>query len=153
VLANVPSYNQITLSNDALIIKHLVIFKQLSGITSDSIKLITEFGSPGMTRSLSLIKQIVSTAQRITESIEDPEMKKNIENMNITIKAMRDSRDRIQNVSRELKDTHLIEEVRIVTSSVKTRTDQTSLQDLRELIIALKGTMSSVKRLANEITS
>jgi hypothetical protein len=131
----------------------LVIFKQLSGITSDSIKLITEFGSPGMTRSLDLIKQIVSTAQRITESIEDPEMKKNIENMNITIKAMRDSRDRIQNVSRELKDTHLIEEVRIITSSVKTRTDQTSLQDLRELIIALKGTMSSLKRLANEITS
>lgn len=106
-----------------------------------------------MTRSLGLIKQIVSTAQRITESIEDPEMKKNIENMSITIKAMRDSRDRIQNVSRELKDTHLIEEVRIITSSVKTRTDQTSLQDLRELIIALKGTMSSVKRLANEITS
>lgn len=106
-----------------------------------------------MTRSLDLIKQIVSTAQRITESIEDPEMKKNIENMNITIKAMRDSRDRIQNVSRELKDTHLIEEVRIITSSVKTRTDQTSLQDLRELIIALKGTMSSLKRLANEITS
>jgi hypothetical protein len=131
----------------------LVIFKQLSGITSDSIKLITEFGSPGMTRSLGLIKQIVSTAQRITESIEDPEMKKNIENMNITIKSMRDSRDRIQNVSRELKDTHLIEEVRIITSSVKTRTDQTSLQDLRELIIALNGTMSSVKRLANEITS
>jgi hypothetical protein len=131
----------------------LVIFKQLSGITSDSIKLITEFGSPGMTRSLDLIKQIVSTAQRITESIEDPEMKKNIENMNITIKAMRDSRDRIQNVSREIKDTHMIEEVRIMTSSVKTRTDQTSLQDLRELIIALKGTMSSVKRLANEITS
>jgi copper homeostasis protein CutC len=131
----------------------LVIFKQLSGITSDSIKLITEFGSPGMTRSLGLIKQIVSTAQRITESIEDPEMKKNIENMNITIKAMRDSRDRIQNVSRELKDTHLIEEVRIITSSVKTRTDQTSLQDLRELIIALKGTISSLKRLANEITS
>jgi hypothetical protein len=131
----------------------LVIFKQLAGITSDSIKLITEFGSPGMTRSLGLIKQIVSTAQRITESIEDPEMKKNIENMNITIEAMRDSRDRIQNVSRELKDTHIIEEVRIMTSSVKTRTDQTSLQDLRELIIALKGTMSSVKRLANEITS
>jgi hypothetical protein len=131
----------------------LVIFKQLAGITSDSIKLITEFGSPGMTRSLGLIKQIVSTAQRITESIEDPEMKKNIENMNITIEAMRDSRDRIQNVSRELKDTHIIEEVRIMTSSVKTRTDQTSLQDLKELIIALKGTMSSVKRLANEITS
>jgi hypothetical protein len=131
----------------------LVIFKQLAGITSDSIKLITEFGSPGMTRSLGLIKQIVSTAQRITESIEDPEMKKNIENMNITIEAMRDSRDRIQNVSRELKDTHIIEEVRIMTSSVKTRTDQTSLQDLREIIIALKGTMSSVKRLANEITS
>lgn len=106
-----------------------------------------------MTRSLGLIKQIVSTAQRITESIEDPEMKKNIENMNITIEAMRDSRDRIQNVSRELKDTHIIEEVRIMTSSVKTRTDQTSLQDLKELIIALKGTMSSVKRLANEITS
>ena len=131
----------------------MVIFKQLAGITSDSIKLITEFGSPGMTRSLGLIKQIVSTAQRITESIEDPEMKKNIENMNITIEAMRDSRDRIQNVSRELKDTHIIEEVRIMTSSVKTRTDQTSLQDLKELIIALKGTMSSVKRLANEITS
>lgn len=106
-----------------------------------------------MTRSLGLIKQIVSTAQRITESIEDPEMKKNIENMNITIKAMRDSRDRIQNVSRELNDTHLIDEVRVITSSVKTRTDQTSLQDLRELIIALKGTMSSLKRLANEITS
>ncbi len=106
-----------------------------------------------MTRSLGLIKQIASTAQRIVEAIEDPGMKKNIENMNITIEAMRDSRDRIQNVSRELKDTHIIEEVRIMTSSFKPRTDQMTLQDLKELITALKETMSSARKLANEITS
>lgn len=152
-MAKVPSHNQITLSNDVLIIKHLVIIKQLAGITSNSIKLIAEFGSPGMTRSLDLIKQIASNAQRISESIEEPEMKKNIESMNITTEAMRDSRDRIQNVSRELKDTHIIEEVRNMTSSIKTRNDQISFQDLKEITIALKETMRSVKRLANEITS
>lgn len=128
----------------------MVIFKHLAEITSDSIKLITEFGSPGMTRSLGLIKQISSTAQRIAESIEDPEIQKNIENMNITIGAMRDSHDRIQNVSRELKDTHIIEEVSIMTSSIKTRTDQMSFQDLKELITALKETRSAVRKLVNE---
>ena len=128
----------------------MVIFKHLAEITSDSIKVITEFGSPGMTRSLGLIKQIASAAQRIAESIEDPEIQKNIENMNITIGAMRDSRDRIQNVSRELKDTHIIEEVSIMTSSIKTRTDQMSFQDLKELITALKETRSAVRKLVNE---
>lgn len=147
------NYNQITLSNLVLINKRLVIFKQLVGISSDSIKLITEFGSPGMIGSLGLIKQIASVVKEITEALEDPITNKNIENLNISLETMRDSRDRIRNVSRQLKDTHLIEEAKIMSSSIRSKTDQESIQDLKELIVILKETMSAVRRLTKEFTS
>ena len=131
----------------------MAILKQLAGITSDSIKLITEFGSPGMIRSLGLIKQITSVVEGITESLEDPETKKSIELVNIALEAMRDSRERIQNVSQQLEDTQVIEEARIMASIIKTRTNQKSIQDLKEVIDILKETIISIKRLANEFRS
>jgi len=63
--------------------------KDIRGISSDSIKLITEFGSPGMTDSLNKIKEIASTVQEITASLEDPEMVKNIENVRVLLKQFR----------------------------------------------------------------
>ncbi len=135
------------------LLSNIRTFKQLGGIASDSIKLITEFGSPGMIHSLGIIKEITATIEGIAESLEEPEMKKNVEVMNITLEAMRDSRDRMRNVSQQLKDTQIIEEAGIMASSIISRTDQKSVQDLRELITVLKETISSIKRLANEFRS
>src|SRR5215472_16470022 len=95
--------------------------KDIRGISSDSIKLITEFGSPGMTDSLNKLKEIASTVQEITASLEDPEMVKNIENARSTSEAVQDARDRTKGILAQLNESGIIAETKKMASSVKSQ--------------------------------
>jgi len=126
--------------------------KDIKGISSDSIKLITEFGSPGMTDSLNKLKEIASTVQEITASLEDPEMVKNIENVRSTSEAVQDVRDRTKGILAQLNESGIIAETKEMASSVKSQRESfKSNQDLNEMIVSLKDTVRSVRTLVAEL--
>jgi lipid A disaccharide synthetase len=124
--------------------------KDIKEISSDSVRIITEFGSPGMTESLNKIKEIASVIQETTKSFEDPQMVKNIENMRNAFEGMKDAGDRMKSVFAEVKETGIIDEAKNMANSVKNMAGSNN-QDLKELINTFKDTMRSVKSLANEI--
>jgi DNA repair ATPase RecN len=124
--------------------------KDVKEISSDGIRLITEFGSRGMTESLNKIKEIASTVQEITDSLEDPQMVSNIKSMRSTFEAVQDTGDRMKNVLEHVKETGIIDEAKNTARSVRNKTDSiNSDQNLKELIILFKDTVRSVKSLAN----
>lgn len=126
--------------------------KDIRRISSDSIKLLTEFGSPGMTESLDKIKEIASTVQEITASLEDPEMIKNIENVRSTSKAIQDAGDKTKSILAQLNQSGIIDETKKLASSVKSeRESLQSNQDLKEMIFSLRETVRSVRSLAAEL--
>ena len=124
--------------------------KDIKEISSDSVRIITEFGSPGMTESLNTMKQIASVIQETTKSFEDPQMIENIDNMRKTFEGMRDAGDRMKNVFAEVKETGIMDEAKDMADSVKNMTGYNN-QNLKELINTFKDTMRSVKSLANEL--
>jgi rubrerythrin len=124
--------------------------KDIKEISSDSVRIITEFGSPGMTESLNTMKQIASVIQETTKSFEDPQMVQNIENMRKAFEGTKDAGDRMKNVFAEVKETGIIDEAKDMTDSVKNMAGSNN-QNLKELINTFKDTMSSVKSLANEL--
>lgn len=128
--------------------------KDIRGISSDSIKLITEFGSPGMTDSLNKIKEIASTVQEITASLEDPEMVKNIENVRSTSKAIQDAGVRTKGILAQLNESGIVDETKKMASTVKIkRESMKSNQDLKEMIVSLKDAIGSVRSLAAELST
>jgi rubrerythrin len=124
--------------------------KDIKEISSDSVRIITEFGSPGMAESLNTMKQIASVIQETTKSFEDPQMVENIENMRKTFEGMKDAGDRMKNVFAEVKETGIMDEAKDMADSVKNMTGYNN-QNLKELINTFKDTMRSVKSLANEL--
>jgi hypothetical protein len=124
--------------------------KDIKEISSDSVRIITEFGSPGMTESLNTMKQIASVIQETTKSFEDPQMVENIENMRKTFEGMKDAGDRMKIVFAEVKETGIMDEAKDMADSVKNMTGYNN-QNLKELINTFKDTMRSVKSLANEL--
>lgn len=124
--------------------------KDIKEISFDSVRIITEFGSPGMTESLNTMKEIASVIQETTKVFEDPQMVENIENMRKAFEGMKDAGDRMKNVFAEVKETGIIDEAKNMRNSVKNLAGSNN-QNLKEFINTFKDTMGSVKSLANEL--
>jgi len=127
--------------------------KDIKEISFDSVRIITEFGSPGMTESLNTMKEIASVIQETTKAFEDPQMVENIENMHKAFEGMKDAGDRMKNVFAEVKETGIIDEAKNMRNSVKNLAGSNN-QNLKEFINTIntfKDTMGSVKSLANEL--
>lgn len=120
--------------------------KDIKEISLDSVRLLTEFGSPEMTESLDIIKEITVAAQGLTESLEDPKMVNNIEKMRLA------SRDRMKNVFSQVAETGIIDEAKNTTHSIKNKMGSiNSEQNSKELITAFKEAVKSFNGLAAEL--
>jgi len=105
-----------------------------------------------MTDSLNKLKEIASTVQEITASLEDPEMVKNIENVRSASEAVQDARDRTKGILAQLNDSGIIAETKKMARSVKSKRESfKSNQDLKEMIVSLKETVRSVRTLVAEL--
>jgi methyl-accepting chemotaxis protein len=127
------------------------MLKEIKEISSDSIRLLTEFGSPGMIRSLQKIKEIVSIVQEITEYIEEPRMANSIEHVRTAYEAMQQARDRLQTVAALVNETGLANDTTNLALSVKSRKNSESNQNLDEMINAFKDLTKSFKILSEEL--
>ena len=120
-------------------------------ISSDSVRLLTEFGSPGMIRSLHKIKEIASIVQEITDIIEEPQMANNIERMRPAFETVQKAGDRIRAVSTLVNETGIINHTTNLVICIKNKRDSESDQNLKELIIAFKDLTKSFKSLSDEL--
>jgi methyl-accepting chemotaxis protein len=127
------------------------MLKEIKEISSDSIRLLTEFGSPGMIRSLQKIKEIVSIVQEITEYIEEPRMANSIEHVRTAYEAMQQARDRLQTVAALVNKTGLANDTTNLALSVKSRKNSESNQNFDEMINAFKDLTKSFKILSEEL--
>ena len=129
-----------------------MIFKDIKKISSDAVGLITEFGTPEMTESLDIIKEITVAAQGIMESLEKPQMVNNIENLRLSMKSVRETRDRMKNVSDQLAETGIINEAKNTTHSLRSKVNSSdSEQNTKDLIRAVKDIVQAVQGLAAEL--
>lgn len=128
-----------------------MMLKEIKEISSDSIRLLTEFGSPGMIRSLQKVKEIVSIVQEITEYIEEPRMANSIEHVHTAYEAMQQARDRLQTVAALVNKTGLANDTTNLALSVKSRKNSESNQNFDEMINAFKDLTKSFKILSEEL--
>ncbi|HYT44338.1 MAG TPA: hypothetical protein VEP90_18560 [Methylomirabilota bacterium] len=119
--------------------------KDITNSPAKAFKILTEIGSPGMMESLEKIKEIATTIQEIEDSLKDPPMLKNIENMNLSSEAMQNAAVNIRTIRSELDATGIIEEARITSALSK------EIQNLTDLTTSFKDIARSVKQLMDEL--
>ena len=119
--------------------------KDIMKSPAKAFKILTELGSPGMMESLEKIKEIATTIQEIEDSLKDPPMLKNIENMNLSSEAMQNAAVNIRTIRSELDATGIIEEARITSALSK------EIQNLTDLTTSFKDIARSVKQLMDEL--
>jgi cell fate (sporulation/competence/biofilm development) regulator YmcA (YheA/YmcA/DUF963 family) len=121
--------------------------KDITILPAKAFKILTEVDTPGtgMMESLGNIKEIATTIQEIEDSLNDPPMLKNIENMNLASEAMQNVAVNIRTIRSELDATGLIEEARITSALSK------KIQNLTDLTTSFKDIARSVKKLMDEL--
>lgn len=93
--------------------------KDIAKSPAKAFKILTEFGSPGMMESLEKIKEIATNIQEIEDSLKDPPMLKNVENINRSSDATQNVAANIRAIRSELDATGIIEEARNTSALIK----------------------------------
>jgi hypothetical protein len=122
--------------------------------TSNIVSIITELGSPDTIQSLDRIKETAKAVEGIMESLKDPGMVKNIENMRLASESMQNAAAKMNEAVSQLKESGIIEEAKETTKSVRSKLNSFSdsdSQNLKDMVIALKEMTQSVKALVDEI--
>ena len=131
--------------------------KDIKETSSDGVKIITELGSPQTAQTFDKIKETAKTVQGIMESFKDPGMVRNIENIRIMSETMENLSERMKNAVSEFKTTGIIDETKETTRIIKKKMDSISnsdsnnSQNLKELTLAFKDMVQSIKDLADEL--
>src|ERR671937_3317593 len=132
--------------------------KDIKETSSDGVKIITELGSPQTAQTFDKIKETAKTVQGIMESLKDPGMVRNIENIRIMSETMENLSERMKNAVSEFKTTGIIDETKETTrfikkkmDSISNNSDSNNSQNLKELTLAFKDTVQSIKDLADEL--
>ena len=119
--------------------------KDIMKSPAKAFKILTELDSPGMMESLEKIKEIATTIQEIEDSLKDPPMLKNVENINRSSEATQNVAANIRAIRSELAATGIIEEARNTSALSK------KIQNLADLTTSFKGIARSVKELLDEL--
>lgn len=119
--------------------------REITKSPAKAFKILTELGSPGMMGSLEKIKEIATTIQEIEDSLKEPPMLKNVENINWSAEAMQNVAVNIRAIRSELDGTGILEEAR--NTSVLSK----KIQNLTDLTTSFKDIARSVKELMHEL--
>jgi hypothetical protein len=129
--------------------------KDIKETSSDGVKIVTELGSPQTAQTFDKIKETAETVQGIMESFKDPGMVRNIENIRIMSETMENLSERMKNAVSEFRTTGIIDETKETTRVIKKKMDSISnsnnSQNLKELTLAFKDMVQSIKGLADEL--
>ena len=133
---------------------------EIKGTVSDAAELMRQVGNPRVMESLNKVKDTAKIVNEIIQGLNTPEMVKNIENFRQISENMNETSMKMENTVNHLKETDVIYDASDLMKSIKGKitsfTDDNSEgingQDLRDMGIASKEMVLSVKDMVNEIT-
>ena len=133
---------------------------EIKSTVSDAAELMRQVGNPGVMESLNKVKDTAKIVNEIIQGLNTPEMVKNIENFRQISENMNETSMKMENTVNHLKETDVIYDASDLMKSIKGKinsfTDDDSEgingQDLRDMGIASKEMVLSVKDMVNEIT-
>ena len=133
---------------------------EIKGTVSDAAELMRQIGNPGVMESLNKVKDTAKIVNEIMHGLSTPEMVKNIENFRLISENMNVTSVKMENTVNHLKETDVIYGASDLMKSIKDKINSFNQdgsegidgQDLRDMGIASKEMILSVKDLVNEIT-
>ena len=133
---------------------------EIKTTVSDAAELMRQIGNPEVVESLNKVKDTTKMVNEIIQGLSTPEMVKNIENFRLISENMNQTSIKMESTVNHLKTTDVIYNASDLMKSVKDQInsfadgDSESIngQDLRDMGIASKEMMLSVKDLINEIS-
>jgi hypothetical protein len=123
---------------------------------SDAVEIMRQIGTPGVQESLNKVRQTAVIANEMIQALKAPEIVKNIENIRLISENMNEASTKIQNTMQQLRETGVIDEatdlIKFVKSKINSFGDGSiSGQDLRDVSIAIKEMLESIKDLVDEL--
>ena len=132
---------------------------EIKGTVSDAAELMRLIGNPGVMESLNKVKDTAKIVNEIIQGLNTQEMVKNIENFRMFSENMRETSGKMENTMNHLRETNVMYDASDLMKSIKRKIDSfdnesesINGQDLRDVTVASKEMMLSVKDMINEIT-
>ena len=134
--------------------------RDIKETASDAVEIMRHIGTPGVIESLTKVKETAKVVNEIIQNLNSPEMVKNIENFRLISENMDQASTKMEKTVNRLRETGMIEEVTEVIKFAKGKMSSSGGaglnsimgQDLREVSVASKEMLLSIKDLVNEIT-
>ena len=135
-------------------------FQEIKTTVSDAVQILRHFGTPGVLESLNKVKETATVVNGIMQSLQTPEMVRNIENFRLISENMNEVSARTQNTVQQIRETGAIDQAADLIKSAKGKINSfgegsensISGQDLRDVSYASKEMLVSIKDLMNELT-
>jgi len=120
----------------------------------DAVVIMRLIGNPGVLESLSNVKDTASKINEIIQSLQTPQMVKNIENFRIISENMNSVSTKMQSTAKELKESGIIDKTANLMDSTKSKIDSFDEGGLGigEVIVSTQEMFASITGLVNEIT-
>ena len=135
--------------------------REIKDTVSDAAEIMQQIGNPGVLESLNKVKDTAKVVNEIIRGLSTSEMVKNIENFRLISENMNETSTKMENTVTQLRETGFMYETSELVKSAKEKINSFSIdddpnningQDLRDVSIASKEMMLSIKDLVNEIS-
>ena len=135
--------------------------REIKDTVSDAAEIMQQIGNPGVLESLNKVKDTAKAVNEIIRGLSTSEMVKNIENFRLISENMNETSAKMVNTVTQLCETGFMYETSELVKSAKEKINSFSIdddpnningQDLRDVSIASKEMMLSIKDLVNEIS-
>ncbi len=134
--------------------------RDIKETASDAVEIMRHIGTPGVLESLTKVKETAKVVNEIIQNLNSPEMVKNIENFRLISENMDNASTKMEKTVNRLKETGMIEEVTEIIKFAKGKfgpfdgqeMGSISGKDIRDVSIASKEMLLSIKDLVNEVT-
>lgn len=134
--------------------------REIKETASDAAEIMRQIGNPAVMESLNKVKDTAKIVNEIIQGLNAPNMVKNIENFRLITENMNEASTKMENTVNQLRETGLIGDTSKLIQSAHNKINSfdngsksnINGQDLREMSIASREMMLSIKDLVNEIT-
>ena len=129
---------------------------------SDAVEILREIGTPGVQETFDKIREVAIIGRDIMQVMKEPEWQQNIENMRLISQDFNQASERMDKTMRELRESGIIDEAKDLISAAKSKissfdTGENSqgigMKDVREVTVAIREMLESIKGLTEEIKS
>ena len=125
---------------------------------SDTVEILRQLGTPGVQETLDKVKSMTVTVKEIMETMKSPEWVQNMENIRRIVDDIDSSSERMENTVRQMKESGVFEEARMLMQSARKTMDSfggpdgaMKGQEMRDVMLSVKEMVQSVRLLADEL--